>query len=342
MSLPLHWLNMSKIYGLTAINRLTCAGWRSLPPAIRQRLPGWLFVCLLAPFLLSCASMRPVVKIGLIAPFEGLYRRTGYDALSAMRSAIKDTTITGKIDLLPLALDDSNDPQRTARTAEKLLRDPYVRAVIGPLTPMTVARVGERLGQASVLWFAPGALTSTGFIPPAAQPTALSELLHVIAPVMQRQGAQRIVLAGWPEQTSLQLADGVGLPSALLTELAAVRAEDAVFWLGDAAAGALFLTRLRQVQPQVPFWLGLQGEDPVFGAFTTLRERVYWASWADSGYDQWAQTHTPATLLAYQVYVATQQAIAQLHDPTVEIQGNWSLRLFALQPDGSSHPLRVE
>ncbi len=68
-------------------------------------------------FLAGCnggtyTNTRPVVKIGLIAPFEGLYRESGYEALAAMRSAIADSPLPSqvRIDILPLALDDSADP----------------------------------------------------------------------------------------------------------------------------------------------------------------------------------------------------------------------------------------
>ena len=50
----------------------------------------------------ACTDVQPVVKIGLVAPFEGLYRRTGYDALAAMRAAIADQPAPG-VNVLPLA-----------------------------------------------------------------------------------------------------------------------------------------------------------------------------------------------------------------------------------------------
>ncbi|MFZ1771520.1 MAG: ABC transporter substrate-binding protein, partial [Caldilinea sp.] len=88
--------------------------------------------------LAACTDVRPLVKIGLIAPFEGLYRRTGYEALAAMRQALADAP-TGPVAIIPLALDDSADPTRTVRAAEKLLVDPQVQAVVGPLSPALAA-----------------------------------------------------------------------------------------------------------------------------------------------------------------------------------------------------------
>lgn len=297
-------------------------------------------ILLLILCLLSCTAVRPVVKIGLVAPFEGLYRRTGYDALSAMRAAISESTVA-QIDLLPLALDDSNDPARTQRALQKLLRDPQVRAVIGPLAPAAAAGLVDSVLSPSVLWLAPGVLTSAGFTSPPATAAALSEFIAGIAPLLHQQGVQRLALAGWPASPSLMATLKAPIPLAAVEQTAEVQARDAVLWLGDAVAGAAFLTQLRQVQPQVPFWLGLQGEDPVFAAFTPIRSQVYWASWANSGYDEWAKTHSPSTLTAYQVYLATQQAIARLADSTLEPQNPWVVRCFSLTSNGASQPLAL-
>ncbi len=91
-----------------------------------------------------------MVKIGLIAPFEGLYRESGYEALAAMRSAIADSPLPSqvRIDILPLALDDSADPQRSGRAAAKMLADPAVAAVVGPLFPGSGSSAGEQLAGA--------------------------------------------------------------------------------------------------------------------------------------------------------------------------------------------------
>jgi hypothetical protein len=74
----------------------------------------------LALLLAGCTDVRPVAKIGLIAPFEGLQRRTGYAALESMRQAIVETPASA-IGVIPLALDDSADPLGHSRAAEKLL-----------------------------------------------------------------------------------------------------------------------------------------------------------------------------------------------------------------------------
>src|SRR5688500_13064399 len=113
MSLLAHWLNTNRICRSTAINN-----W------------GAFFLNLLAFLLVTgCTSIRPIIKIGLIAPFEGLYRQSGYTALDAMRQAMAECTPPG-MDVLPLALDDSGDPARAQRAAQKLLIDPSVGAIV--------------------------------------------------------------------------------------------------------------------------------------------------------------------------------------------------------------------
>ncbi len=113
-------------------------------------LPACLLAFFLPIFLTSCSptafgnsnfipqSTRPIVKIGLIAPFEGLYRRTGYEGLSAAQMAVADhgeLIRASGIDLLVQALDDSAQPARARRAAQKLLVDPAVGAIVGPLAP---------------------------------------------------------------------------------------------------------------------------------------------------------------------------------------------------------------
>ena len=59
--------------------------------------------------LSGCASVKPVVKIGLVAPFEGRARAVGYDAIYAARLAVREANAAGGIGgyrLAVVALDD--------------------------------------------------------------------------------------------------------------------------------------------------------------------------------------------------------------------------------------------
>ena len=101
---------------------------------LQALLPVFLAGLWVAGSLAGCTNVRPTIKIGVLAPFEGLHRRSGYAALEAVRAAIADFS---NVDagILPLALDDGDQPQQAVRSAQKLLADPRVAAVVGPLSP---------------------------------------------------------------------------------------------------------------------------------------------------------------------------------------------------------------
>jgi ABC-type branched-subunit amino acid transport system substrate-binding protein len=75
-----------------------------------------------------------VLKIGLIAPFDGRYRAIGYDAIYAARLAIREINESERIPGYRLALvafDDRADPTLAEASAEALVIDASVVAVIG-------------------------------------------------------------------------------------------------------------------------------------------------------------------------------------------------------------------
>lgn len=102
------------------------------------RLSVSLFLCLTI-FLTACtASTQPVVKIGLVAPFEGRYRPIGYEAIYAARLAIREINAKGGINgqrVELVALDDRGEPDKAIEAARQLVLDPQVVAVIGHLRP---------------------------------------------------------------------------------------------------------------------------------------------------------------------------------------------------------------
>jgi ABC-type branched-subunit amino acid transport system substrate-binding protein len=97
-----------------------------------------LFLCTMALSALAsgCAAVtltRPVVKIGLVAPFEGEYRYVGYDAINAARLAIREASASGSLDVsVELVPYDDRGIQDRARTAAlNLTQDDQVIAAIG-------------------------------------------------------------------------------------------------------------------------------------------------------------------------------------------------------------------
>lgn len=94
--------------------------------------------CLLC--LSGCASISPVVKIGLVGPFEGRNREIGYDVIYSARLAIRQINNSGGIGGYKIALvaqDDFGDPELAKQVAATFLNDPQVIAVVGHWLPET-------------------------------------------------------------------------------------------------------------------------------------------------------------------------------------------------------------
>jgi branched-chain amino acid transport system substrate-binding protein len=87
-------------------------------------------------------AVRPTVKIGLVAPFEGRYRYVGYDVIYAVRLAVREANAAGGVGgyspstgsgyhVELVAYDDGADPAMAVEQARKLAADPQVVAAIG-------------------------------------------------------------------------------------------------------------------------------------------------------------------------------------------------------------------
>jgi ABC-type branched-subunit amino acid transport system substrate-binding protein len=105
-------------------------------------------LALLAALILltGCASTDPVVKIGLVAPFEGRHRTIGYDAIYSARLAVREINAAGGIGghrVALVALDDRGDPELARQSAAALAIDPAVVVVLGHFLPETTEAVGS-------------------------------------------------------------------------------------------------------------------------------------------------------------------------------------------------------
>ena len=117
------------------------SNWTSETGFFRKNPVSLLFL-LLAVGLIACRETPPVVKIGLVGPFEGQYRAVGYDAVYSARLAVREVNGAGGIGryrLALVALDDGGDPELAAETAASLAVDPDVVAVIGHWRPGSTA-----------------------------------------------------------------------------------------------------------------------------------------------------------------------------------------------------------
>ncbi len=134
----------------------------------------FLAFCSLLPA--SCflpGTVRPTVKIGLVAPFEGRYRYVGYDVIYAVRLALHEASAAGVVGSPPLeggrggvgryyvelvAYDDGADPAMAAEQACKLAADPQVVAAIGHFREETTGAALSAYAEAGIPLVAPAVL----------------------------------------------------------------------------------------------------------------------------------------------------------------------------------------
>ncbi|MAU01725.1 MAG: hypothetical protein CL608_31690 [Anaerolineaceae bacterium] len=154
----------------------------------------WLLLtgyCLLITiFLTACASVQPVVKIGLVAPFEGAQRELGYDAIYAARLAVREINEAGGIGgyrVALVALDDRGDVALAEDTAVSLTIDPDVVAVIGHGVAATTA-VAQPIYAAADLPLLP--LGNPPFTPqdPALLPAEFQTAYNAVTPFDETAG----------------------------------------------------------------------------------------------------------------------------------------------------------
>ncbi len=318
-------------------------GWRHKRPTFNAYWRLWVVFALL--LLSGCRPTPEVTKIGLIAPFEGLYRESGYAALATMRGALADAG-AAELAVLPLALDDGDDPLQARRTAQKLRTDPTVAAVIGPLTPWAAAGAADELNT-PVNWIAPFAITpDAGFVDPGLPEQWADAWVTATAEAIQRRGHERLVVAGWtpgwPTYAAAEWTTVAGMSVAVSDDPAAVGPSDAVLWLGSAADGAAYLNELREGNESASFWLGSQAANPVFSARANHPTNVYWTIWTMVEYNPEIAPNFPAAPDAQLIYLATRQALQPLIPTPTSNPAQWQLQVFELLADGESVPALVD
>lgn len=285
--------------------------------------------------LSSCSPTRPVRKIGLLAPFEGLHRESGYNALSAMRSAINDYPLAG-VEILPLALDTSASPPQARRAAHKLLRDSSVLAVIGPLQLSEVSAVAEIMTDRNLDWQQP------------LNPGTHESVLAYIEAMITEIAGQNIVLVGveapWSQVSPSQWSAATGKTVTVAADVSEAARADGVLWLGDARDGAAFLGLLRERNHRVPFWTTAIAGDPVFSALAQdkLDGRapgpVFWAAQLNEDPSQYSgrlDENAQDAPIAFAVYLATRKVLTQLAGQPVP-SDDPGLAIFSVDNEGMS------
>ena len=157
-------------------------------------LPSFLILVMASCTLDICSGTRPVLKIGLVAPFEGVGRPLGYEALQGVKLAIAQWNARGgpggyMVELV--ALNDSNDVQEARLQAEELLVDPAILGVIAGWNAETAGAIAPILSQRGLAtalpWSVPPGLANPqrGLIMIAAHESQAAQALaeHLFATV---------------------------------------------------------------------------------------------------------------------------------------------------------------
>lgn len=190
-------------------------------------------------------STPPVVKVGLIAPFEELHRDDGYAVLHAVRLAVSQRNAAGGVagrQVTLAALNDNGQPEQARRQAANLGVDHDVLGVVGPLQAATAQAAGQQLAGLDLPWLPLASLA------PEEQPGGFA------------LEASPAALAG--RAAELLAEQGIAGPVAVVTDPAAAPAGLAgAIWLGDAAGGARLALAL---PPETALAGGPELGSPVF------------------------------------------------------------------------------
>lgn len=115
-----------------------------------------------------CGNVKPTVKIGLSAPFEGRQRDLGYEVLYAVKLAVRERNDEGGVGDRSLvemvALNDFDEPQEAIAQAYEMYADPSVLAVLGGWSPEAVAAAQPVYDELGLAFLSPPASWSgSGF-----------------------------------------------------------------------------------------------------------------------------------------------------------------------------------
>lgn len=187
----------------------------------------------------------PVVKIGLIAPFEGPSRPLGYEVLHAVQLRLQEWNESGATPRVELvALNDDGDPDLAALLPAQLAADAGVIIVLGPPQSHTAAAAAPILATHHIPAFILAPVPDLPRLPVVAFGGTAADVRAAIA------GKGTATALAWAEpltEPSIWLGEPRGLAHLLLTQPAdvigagPVGAEAAVgVWAGGAAEGLMW------------------------------------------------------------------------------------------------------
>lgn len=311
---------------------------------------NFLFIALFLALVVAGCAFRatpPLIKIGMVAPFEGLYRPIGYDALWAVKLALQEVNTSGgiggyKVELV--ALNDSADPEEARRQAYELSLDPLVMGVIGHFQEETTLAAIETYHEAGLVLVAP-AVSALQLIRPGYEEVfrlgATEEVLaqSLVEFLATTRGARRMAIVAEPhprpvqDEAALQGIElqGFASPGEFLRERGG-RRFDLVFFGGSDAAAADFLLALQGIanppeliggenlnSPHILAWAGEAAQGTTYASSTvTVDDPQFIASYqalAGGSPGPWAGMAYDATKVLLQ---AIAEVIAANGHPTRE------------------------
>jgi ABC-type branched-subunit amino acid transport system substrate-binding protein len=218
---------------------------------------------LLVTLLTACTVVRltrPVVKIGLVGPFEGPYRYVGYDAIYAARLALQAANAAGGVarragySVELVAYDDQGTLDGARVAARNLVQDPQVIAVIGHFRDETTEAAHELYDQVGLPLVVAGTVEGGR----AGETLLLCPLLDYLGDAL---AVQRVAWLGAVER-ALPCADGPAVT--ISSEIPPPPGVDAVLLTLEPAAAGEALVALRAAGWQGPIVGGPTLGSPLF------------------------------------------------------------------------------
>jgi ABC-type branched-subunit amino acid transport system substrate-binding protein len=271
---------------------------------------------------LDMCSTQPVIKVGLVAPFEGRYRTLGYEALGAVKGAVRERNAAGGVAgymVELVALNDGDDLESRRFLAQKFAVDERVMGVIGPFSDDSLnAAVSSYQEQGLPLitpvTCAPSGQAGSAFCLGASAETLAQTLAHavpadaqVVVLQMARDESREVAQApSW-----VDYLPGNGWDVRTLDDWHAAPAEHYLYD-GDVLTAAELLIEMRESGVHAPLLggpmlartqLSMIAGDAVEGVCHALTEPLYAGEGEASG------TSTPWASLAYDASVLLLDAL---------------------------------
>mgnify|MGYP000514369867 CR=1 FL=1 len=225
------------------------------------------YFCVILCILLSaCAALprapKPLLKIGLVAPFEGRDRALGYQALEAVKEALAQRNAAGGVGgymIELVALNDNNIAEESAFQARKFAVDADVMGVIGPFSEAALAAAAPYYDEFGLPLIAPvatdgqphPAVFSLAASPAELAIALLERLPHENDPLLIDSGGT-LGAALRPAIRRVVSASGDPAELARRVHLSTERPPSHILFDGNAQTAAEFLVALRAVGGQQP------------------------------------------------------------------------------------------